>query len=115
MGPEIPGTRNAKPAYPRGCAVAPGDGFGKPPSMLRPRKKYTVADLRQLKGKRTLVHVHVKSPEEAAAADAAGVDIMSCSSDSPESQARLPMLVAAAPAASRPWPARGSPSSGTWE
>lgn len=99
MGPEIPGTRNAKPAYPRGCAVAPGDGFGKPPSMLRPRKKYTVADLRQLKGKRTLVHVHVKSPEEAAAADAAGVDIMSCSFDSPESQARLPMLVAAAPAA----------------
>lgn len=45
------------------------------------------------------MHVHVKSPEEAAAADAASVDIMSCSFDSPESQARLPMLVAAAPAA----------------
>lgn len=67
--------------------------------MLRPRKKYTVADLRRLKGKRTLVHVHVKSPEEAAAADAAGVDIMSCSFDSPESQARLPRLVEAAPTA----------------
>jgi 3-methyl-2-oxobutanoate hydroxymethyltransferase len=39
----------------------------------------------------------VKSPEEAAAAEAAGVDLMSCSFDSPESQARLPLLVAAAP------------------
>jgi hypothetical protein len=36
--------------------------------MLRPRKKYTVFDLRQLKGKRCLTHIHVKSPEEAAAA-----------------------------------------------
>ena len=36
--------------------------------MLRPRKKYTVHDLRQLKGKRCLTHIHVKSPEEAAAA-----------------------------------------------
>ncbi len=65
--------------------------------MLRPRKKYTVHDLRQLKGRRCLTHIHVKSPEEAAAAEAAGVDLMSCSFDSPESQARLPLLVAAAP------------------
>lgn len=65
--------------------------------MLRPRKKYTVHDLRQLKGHRCLTHIHVKSPEEAAAAEAAGVDLMSCSFDSPESQARLPALVAAAP------------------
>jgi len=65
--------------------------------VLRPRKKYTVHDLRQLKGKRCLTHIHVKSPEEAAAAEAAGVDLMSCSFDSPESQARLPKLVTAAP------------------
>ncbi|MGB8169483.1 MAG: 3-methyl-2-oxobutanoate hydroxymethyltransferase [Chthoniobacteraceae bacterium] len=65
--------------------------------MLRPRKKYTVHDLRQLKGKRCLTHIHVKSPEEAAAAEEAGVDLMSCSFDSPEAQARLPLLVAAAP------------------
>ncbi len=65
--------------------------------MLRPRKKYTVYDLQQLKGQRVLTHIHVKSPEEAAAAEAAGVDLMSCSFDSPESQARLPGLVAAAP------------------
>src|SRR5437868_10205546 len=65
--------------------------------MLRPRKKYTVYDLQQLKGKRCLTHIHVKSPEEAAAAEAAGVDLMSCSFDSPESQSRLPRLVEAAP------------------
>ena len=65
--------------------------------MLRPRKKYTVYELQQLKGKRCLVHIHVKSPEEAAAAEEAGVDLMSCSFDSPESQARLSRLVAAAP------------------
>jgi 3-methyl-2-oxobutanoate hydroxymethyltransferase len=65
--------------------------------MLRPRKKYTVHDLRQVKGKRCLTHIHVKSPDEAAAAEVAGVDLMSCSFDSPESQARLPLLVAAAP------------------
>jgi 3-methyl-2-oxobutanoate hydroxymethyltransferase len=65
--------------------------------MLRPDKKYSVYDLRQLKGKRCLTHVHVKSPEEAAAAEAAGIDLMSCSFDSPASQARLPLLVAAAP------------------
>jgi 3-methyl-2-oxobutanoate hydroxymethyltransferase len=65
--------------------------------MLRSRKKYTVYDLQQLKGKRCLTHIHVKSPEEAAAAEAAGVDLMSCSFDSTEAQARLPRLVAAAP------------------
>ncbi len=65
--------------------------------MLRPRKKHTVYDLQQLKGKRVLTHIHVKSPEEAAAAEAAGVDLMSCSFDSPDAQARLPKLVAAAP------------------
>jgi 3-methyl-2-oxobutanoate hydroxymethyltransferase len=65
--------------------------------MLRPRKKYTVFDLQQIKGKRVLTHIHVKSPEEAAAAEEAGVDLMSCSFDSPEAQARLPHLVAAAP------------------
>jgi len=65
--------------------------------MLRPAKKYSVYDLRKLKGKRCLTHVHVKSPDEAAAAEAAGIDLMSCSFDSPESQARLPLLVAAAP------------------
>ena len=65
--------------------------------MLRPRKKYTVYDLRQLKGKRCLTHVHVKSPEEAVAAAAVGVDLMSCSFDSPEAQARLPRIVESAP------------------
>jgi 3-methyl-2-oxobutanoate hydroxymethyltransferase len=65
--------------------------------MLRPRKKYTVYDLQQLKGKRCLTHLHVKSPEEAAAAEQAGVDLMSCSFDTPEAQARLPRLVASAP------------------
>jgi 3-methyl-2-oxobutanoate hydroxymethyltransferase len=62
--------------------------------MLRPRKKYTVFDLQQLKGKRCLTHIHVKSPEEAAAAEAAGVDLMSCSFDSPEARARLPRIIA---------------------
>jgi len=65
--------------------------------MLRPAKKYSVYDLRQLKGKRCLTHVHVKSPEEAAAAEAAGIDLLSCSFDSAAAQARLPLLVAAAP------------------
>ena len=65
--------------------------------MLRPRKKFSVYDLQKLKGKRCLTHIHVKSPEEAAAAEKAGVDIMSCSFDSPEAQARLPILVEAAP------------------
>ncbi len=73
---------------------------GRPPypaPMLRPRKKYTVHDLRRLKGKRVLTHIHVKSPDEAAAAEAAGVDLMSCPFDTPEAQARLPLLVSAAP------------------
>jgi 3-methyl-2-oxobutanoate hydroxymethyltransferase len=65
--------------------------------MLRPDKKYSVYDLRQLKGKRCLTHVHVKSPEEAAAAEAAEIDLLSCSFDTAASQARLPLLVAAAP------------------
>src|SRR3982750_4032119 len=67
------------------------------PIMLRPHKKYSVYDLQQLKGKRCLTHVHVKSPEEAAAAEAAGIDLLSCSFDSAAAQARLPLLVAAAP------------------
>ena len=67
--------------------------------MLRPQVKYSVYDLRQLKGKQQLTHIHVKSREEAAAADAAGVDLMSCPFDSPEAQARLSQLVAAAPTA----------------
>jgi 3-methyl-2-oxobutanoate hydroxymethyltransferase len=65
--------------------------------MLRPDKKYSVYDLRQIKGKRCLTHVHVKSPEEAAAAEAAGIDLLSCSFDTPASQSRLPLLVTAAP------------------
>ncbi|HVR35348.1 MAG TPA: 3-methyl-2-oxobutanoate hydroxymethyltransferase [Methylomirabilota bacterium] len=65
--------------------------------MLRPDRKFSIYDLRQLKGKRCLTHVHVKSPEEAAAAEGAGVDLLSCSFDSPAAQARLPLIVAAAP------------------
>src|SRR5262245_23690279 len=65
--------------------------------MLRPRKRYTVYELQQLKGKRCLTHIHVKSSQEAAAAEEAGVDLMSCSFDTPDAQARLPLLVAAAP------------------
>lgn len=66
---------------------------------VRPKKKYSVYDLQQLKGKRTLTHIHVKSGDEAAAADAAGVDIMSSPFDSHAAQARFPELVAAAPSA----------------
>src|SRR5437870_11726053 len=65
--------------------------------MLRPDKKYSVYDLRQLKGESCLTHVRVKSAEEAAAAEAAGIDLLSCSFDTPTSQARLALLVAAAP------------------
>jgi 3-methyl-2-oxobutanoate hydroxymethyltransferase len=65
--------------------------------VIRPRKKYTVYDLQMLKGKRCLTHVHVKSPEEAAAAETAGIDLMSCPFDNPTAQARLPELVSAAP------------------
>lgn len=66
---------------------------------VRPKKKYSVHDLQQLKGKRTLTHIHVKSGDEAAAADAAGVDLMSSPFDSHAAQARFPELVAAAPRA----------------
>ena len=65
--------------------------------MLRPDKKYSVYDLQQLKGKRCLTHVHIKSAEEAAAAETAGIDLLSCSFDTPASQARFPSLVKAAP------------------
>src|SRR5712672_2374387 len=65
--------------------------------MLRPDMKYSVYDLRQLKGKRCLTHVHVQSAEEAAAAEAAEIDLLSCSFDTPASQVRLPLLAAAAP------------------
>lgn len=65
--------------------------------MLRPQKKYSVYDLQKLKGKRCLTHIHVKSPDEAAAAEAAGIDLMSCPFDTPEAQARLPLLIDAAP------------------
>jgi len=65
--------------------------------MLRPRKRYTVHELRSLKGQRVLTHIHVKSPEEAAAAEEAGIDLLSCPFDSPEAQARLPELVRSAP------------------
>lgn len=65
--------------------------------MIRMRKKFTIYDLKKLKGKRCLTHIHVKSPEEAVAAEMAGVDLMSCSFDSVDSQARLPKLVEAAP------------------
>src|SRR5204862_3180733 len=72
--------------------------------MLRPLKKYSVYDLRQLKGKRCLTHIHVKSPDEAAAPQAADIDVLSCSFDSPAAQARLPLLVAAAPKSFIPGP-----------
>lgn len=65
--------------------------------MIRARKKFTIYDLRKLKGQRCLTHIHVKSPEEAVAAEMAGVDLMSCSFDSVDSQAQLPKLVEAAP------------------
>ena len=52
--------------------IARAAGIRESRLMLRPRKKFTVFDLQQLKGKRCLTHIHVKSPEEAAAAEAAG-------------------------------------------
>ncbi|MEO0414568.1 MAG: 3-methyl-2-oxobutanoate hydroxymethyltransferase [Verrucomicrobiota bacterium] len=67
--------------------------------MLRPNVKYSVYDLLQLKGQRVLTHIHVKSADEARAADSAGVDLMSCSFDSPAAQARLPEIIDAAPTA----------------
>src|SRR5258705_7635236 len=65
--------------------------------MLRSAKKFSVYDLRQLKRKRGRTHIHVNSPEQAAAAEAAEIDLLSCSFDSPAAQARLPLIVAAAP------------------
>ena len=65
--------------------------------MLRPRKKCTVYDLQQFEGERCLTHVHVKSPEEAAAEAKAGVDLMSCPFGAPEARGRLPLLVVAPP------------------
>ena len=65
--------------------------------MLRVQKKYTVHDLLTLKGKRCLSHIHIKSPEEAAAAEQAGIDLISSSFDSPETQNKFPSIVKAAP------------------
>ena len=65
--------------------------------MLRAQKKYTVHDLLTLKGKRCLSHIHIKSPEVAAAAVQAGIDLMSSSFDSPETQNKFPSIVKAAP------------------
>jgi 3-methyl-2-oxobutanoate hydroxymethyltransferase len=44
--------------------------------MIRHKRK-TVADLRALKGKRQLTMLFVESPDEAAAANAAGIDVLS--------------------------------------
>ena len=41
-----------------------------------PKVPYTVADLRALKGTRQLTQILVKSVEEAAAAGAAGIDLL---------------------------------------
>lgn len=41
-----------------------------------PKVRYTVADLRALKGERQLTQILVKSVEEAAAAEAAGIDML---------------------------------------
>ncbi len=59
--------------------------------------KYSVYDLQQLKGKRCLTQIHVKSADEARAAEAADIDIICTSYDTPEAQARLPSVVQAAP------------------
>jgi hypothetical protein len=44
---------------------------------LSKHNRLTVADLRRLKGKRQLTMLFVETPEEAAAASAAGIDILS--------------------------------------
>ena len=44
---------------------------------LTKHKRLTVADLRKLKGRRQLTMLFVETPEEAAAASAAGIDILS--------------------------------------
>jgi 3-methyl-2-oxobutanoate hydroxymethyltransferase len=56
--------------------------------------KTTVATLLQAKGKCKWVQVHVDSAAEAAAAEAAGIGVLSCEADH-----RLPAIRAAAPAA----------------
>jgi hypothetical protein len=47
-------------------------------------KKLTAYDLLQLKGRRQLSEVFVNDPEEAAAAEEAGVDILATSYDAPQ-------------------------------
>jgi 3-methyl-2-oxobutanoate hydroxymethyltransferase len=59
--------------------------------MLK-RASPTVHDLRQWKGRRKLLEMHVDDELEAAAADAAGIDILTC-----EVEERLPQIRAAAP------------------
>jgi 3-methyl-2-oxobutanoate hydroxymethyltransferase len=56
------------------------------------KKKPSVYDLLQLKGKRKLVQLHVDNPEEAAAAEAVGIDLLTL-----EANEKLPAIRAAAP------------------
>lgn len=56
--------------------------------------KTEVHDLLRLKGSRTWVQLHVETPAEAAAAEAAGIHVLSCEAD-----ASLPAVRAAAPLA----------------
>ena len=62
--------------------------------MVRPRKKYTVHDLRKLKGKRVLTHIHVKSPQEASAAEAAGIPVVDFTETLPDGQTYLSWMTA---------------------
>src|SRR5215204_6669072 len=55
------------------------------------KKKPSVYDLLQLKGKRKLVQLHVDNSEEAAAAEEAGIDILTS-----EANEKLPAIRAAA-------------------
>ncbi|MGX5850605.1 3-methyl-2-oxobutanoate hydroxymethyltransferase [Mesorhizobium sp. PL10] len=57
------------------------------------KKRPSVYDLLQLKGKRQLLELHVDDECEGAAAEAAGIDIFSC-----EVNAKLPLIREAAPA-----------------
>ena len=41
-------------------------------------RNYTVRDLLDLKGKKKLTQIHVLTPEEAAAAEAANIDLIIC-------------------------------------
>jgi 3-methyl-2-oxobutanoate hydroxymethyltransferase len=56
------------------------------------RRKPSVHDILQLKGKRKLIELHVDNPEEAAAAEEAGIDILTS-----EANEKLPAIRAAAP------------------